>query len=140
MGWFGKAPSEAKIVGIEAGQTAKAQIMMPFSLTSFIEAGDFFPPLGFFSNPYVVGFLQGMITTLADVGSARRRKGWSETEKQELMLAAIEAIVGPSNLREFVAQPRKCKDTQEYKNSYFAANTYIKAIYAIKFYPLTTQW
>lgn len=132
MGWFSKKPSEAKIVGTEAGKTAKTQVLMPFALTSVLDGGEFNPPSGFFSDPYVVGFLQGMIITLADVGSARRRKVWSETEKQELMLAAIEAIVGPSDMREFIAQPRRYKDNQEYKDAYVSANTYVKAIYASK--------
>lgn len=130
MGWFSRKKSEAKIVGAKAGQTAKAQIVRPFNLTKFFEGGEFSPPLGFFHDPYVVGFLQSMITTLGDVGSAQRGKSWSETEKQELMLAAIEAIVAPSEIREFIAQPRKHQDTQDYKDAYLAANTYVKAIYA----------
>lgn len=132
MGWFSRKQSEAKIVGAEAGQTAKAQIVIPFNLTKFFEGGKFSPPLGFFRDPYVVGFLHSMVTTLGDVGSAKRRKRWSETEKQELMLAAVEAIVGPSEIRGFIAQPRKHQDTQDYKDACLAANTFIKAIYAYK--------
>jgi len=130
MGWFSGKKSQATSAGIEAGQTARAQIVMGFILSEYMENGKFVPPAGLFGDPYVVGFLHGMIVTLADVGSAKLGKSWSIIEQQQFMLAAIEEIVGASEVREFVALPRKYKDTLEYKNAYFAANTYIKAIYA----------
>lgn len=130
MGWFSKRRSEAKAQGSEAGQLARELIYGEFALTQFYTEGKFFQPDGFFSDPYVVGFLHGYLVTMADVCSARRGKHWTQQEGTEFMLSAMEEIVGSEQMMAFVGEPRRCKDNEKYKESYFAANTLIKAIFA----------
>lgn len=130
MGCFSKKASEAKVQGSEAGQLARDLLHGEFMLTSFYDDGKFSQPIGFFQDPYVVGFLHGYIVAMADVCSARRGRHWTQKEATEFILSGMEAAVGSKQMVEFIEEPRKCKDNQDYKDAYLAANTCIKAIFA----------
>lgn len=130
MGWFSKKVSHAKILGSEAGQLVRTQIQEEFKLTEFCSNGEFSEPTGFFRDPYVVGFVHGYLVTMADVGSAKRGKHWTEGEKTEFMVSATEEVVGSEGLRAFIGLPRKYNDHEGYKDAYLAANTLIKSIFA----------
>lgn len=130
FGWFNRNPSEAKTKGSEAGRLARNQVEGEFVISDYVENGEFTHPTGFFSDPYIVGFIHGYIIILADVSSAARGKMWTQNEANEFVLSAVEAAVGSDNVGEFIKGPRKYKDSSEYNSAYLAANTMVKALYA----------
>ena len=130
MGWFSKKISDAEILGSDAGQLARTSVLGEFALTEYHSGGKFTQPSGFFRDPYIVGFLHGYLVTMADVGSATRKKRWTQEEASEFMISAMEAAVGSENVYDFISETRKCKDSVKYKDAYFSANTLIKAIFA----------
>lgn len=130
MGWFSRKPSEAKAKGSEAGLLVRNQIQSEFTLSPYVENGNFTHPPGFLVDPYIVGFIHGYITILADVSSAARGKRWLQNEANEFVFSAMEATLGASNISDFIQRPREYRNNDNYNSGYFAANTMVKALYA----------
>ena len=124
MGWFSKKPSQAALIGTDAGETARAQLFIPINLSNP------FTPEGLLEDPYVVGFLMGMVYGLADFATARRGKSFSETEKNEFLMAAIEAIVGHERSAGYVSVVRKSNFSKEYEEGRSSGRALILATYA----------
>ena len=128
MGWFSKKPSQAKMIGTEAGQTARAQVFIPIDLGKLFSGQS--TPEGLFEDPYVVGFLMGMVYALGDRATGRRGKSFSETEKPEFMLASIEAIVGFESRAEFISMVKKSSSSEQYEEGRSSSRALIIATYA----------
>ncbi|WP_435230648.1 hypothetical protein ACMAZE_01265 [Pseudopelagicola sp. nBUS_20] len=128
MGWFSKKPSQATIIGKEAGKTARAQVLIPINASIAFSGKS--PPVDLFYDTYVCGFLMGMIYALADLSTARRGKLFSGSEKLEFMMAAIESIVGRERNARYISDLRTTSSSEDYEQGRSAGRALLLATYA----------
>ena len=132
MGIFSKIrkPSIAERLGKEAGELAFNQVKIPFALTDYLNDVVFNPPKGFFDDLYIKGYCTSFITSMADVGSAKRGRHWSQTEKQSFIISAFTSLVGVSNISSFMSGARENSLDANHQLGSLHANTQIKLLFA----------